>query len=257
MSNIHPSAIVSPKAELADDVTVGPFTIIEDDVIIGKGSNIASSVVLASGARLGENVTVAIGAVIGTKPQDLKFKGEKTVANIGDNTTIREYATVNRGTAQSGHTSVGRNCLLMAYSHCGHDCHIGDNVIMGNCATLAGHVEIHDFAILSGVLPVHQFVKIGAHSIIGGGFRVPQDVCPYALAAGYPLKVAGVNKIGLQRRGFTPETIKAIRQTFKLLFFAGLNTTQAVAAIKDDMEIIPEIQTILDFIAASNRGLMK
>lgn len=257
MSNIHPSAIVSPKAELADDVTVGPFTIIEDDVVVGKGTRIASSAVIASGARLGENVTIAVGAVIGTQPQDLKFKGEKTVANIGDNTTIREYATVNRGTAESGHTSVGKNCLLMAYSHCGHDCHLGNNVIMGNCATLAGHVEIHDFAILSGVLPVHQFVKIGTHSIIGGGFRVPQDICPYALVAGYPLKVSGINKIGLQRRGFAPETIKAIKQAFKLLFFSGLNTTQAVAAINDGLEIIPEIQTILDFIAASNRGLTK
>ena len=257
MSKIHPTAIVSPRAELADDVEVGPFTIIEDDVVIGKGSTIASSVVLASGARLGENVSIFSGAVVGTVPQDLKFKGEKTVANIGDKTTIREYATVNRGTAESGHTSVGKNCLLMAYSHCGHDCHLGDHVIMGNCATLAGHVEIHDYAILSGVLPVHQFVKIGAHSIIGGGFRVPQDVCPYALAAGYPLKVAGGNKIGLQRRGFKPEVINAIKQAFKLLFFSGLNTTQAVEAIKSDIETIHEIQTILDFIAASNRGLMK
>lgn len=257
MSKIHPTAIVSPRAELADDVTVGPFTIIEDDVVIGKGTTIASSAVIAAGARLGENVTIAAGAVVGTQPQDLKFKGEKTVANIGDNTTIREYATVNRGTAESGHTSVGKNCLLMAYSHCGHDCHLGDNVIMGNCATLAGHVEIHDYAILSGVLPVHQFVKIGAHSMIGGGFRVPQDVCPYALAAGYPLKVAGVNKVGLHRRGFKPEVIQAIKQAFKLLFFSKLNTTQAVEAIKNDLEIIPEIQTILDFIAASNRGLMK
>jgi len=257
MSKIHPTAIVSPKAELADDVTVGPFTIIEDDVVIGQGTTIASSAVLASGARLGENVSIFSGAVIGTVPQDLKFKGEKTQAIIGDYSTIREYATVNRGTAESGRTSVGKHCLLMAYSHCGHDCHLGDNVIMGNAATLAGHVEIHDFAILSGVLPVHQFVKIGAHSIIGGGFRVPKDICPYALAAGYPLKISGVNRVGLQRRGFKPEVIKAIRQAFKLLFNSGLNTTQAVDVIKNDMAIIPEIQTILDFIAASNRGLTK
>lgn len=257
MSEIHKTAIVSPKAELADDVVVGPFSIIEDDVIVGKGTVIDSSVVLASGAVLGENIKVSHGAVIGTKPQDLKFEGEETKAYIGDNTVIREYVTVNRGTKATGFTRVGKDCLLMAYSHTAHDCHIGDNVILANAVNLAGHIEIDDFAILGGVLPVHQFVKIGTHAMIGGGFRVPQDVCPYALMGGYPLKVVSVNKIGLKRRGFSREVLLALDQAFKILFFSGLNTTQAVERIKNEMEIIPEIQVIFDFIKRSERGLAK
>jgi len=257
MSNIHPTAIVSSKAELASDVIVGPYTIIEDDVIIDSGTQIASSVVLASGARLGKNVKIYSGVVIATQPQDLKFGGEKTIARIGDNTTIREYATINRGTVAHGESSVGSDCLLMAYSHVAHDCIIGNNVIMANSVNLAGHIEIDDFAILGGVLPVHQFVKIGAHAMIGGGFRVQQDVPPYSLTAGYPLKIVGLNAIGLKRRGFSAPTIKALQQAYKLLFFSSLNTTQAVEQIKQEVEIIPEVQIILDFISRSNRGMVK
>jgi len=257
MTDIHKTAIVSPKAELADDVTVGPYTIIEDRVVIGKGTKIDSSILLATGAVIGENVKVSHGAVIGTIPQDLKFKGEVTKAIIGDGTIIREYVTINRGTTYSYETRIGKNCLLMAYTHTAHDCILGDNVIMGNCTTLAGHIEVDEFAILSGLIPVHQFVKIGAHSMVGGGFRVPQDICPYALMAGYPLKVVGVNKVGLKRRGFSNEALKAIEQVYKFLFHSGLNTTQAVERIKNEMEIIPEIQVIFDFIKRSKRGLTK
>ena len=257
MSNIHPTAIISPGAELAENVTVGPFSIIEDNVEIGEGTKIASTALIAEGARIGRNVTVAHGAVISTVPQDLKYAGEETTAIIGDGTTIREYATVNRGTTDKRRTKIGKNCLIMAYAHVAHDCTLGDNVIMGNACTLAGHIEIGDYAILSGVLPIHQFVKIGAHSIIGGGYRVPQDVCPYAMAAGYPLKIAGLNIVGLKRRGFSTEVLKTLRKTFKLLFSSGLNTTQAVARIKDEIEIISEVRVILDFIKNSERGLMK
>jgi len=257
MTQIHQTALVSPKAELADDVTVGPYAIVEENVVIGAGSEIASSALIAGGARIGQNVKVHHGAVIGTVPQDLKFKGEATLAIIGDGTVIREYATVNRGTLDRRETKVGPDCLLMAYSHVAHDCLLGRNVIMGNAATLAGHIEIGDFAILSGILPVHQFVKVGAHAMIGGGFRIPQDVCPYALAAGYPLKVVGLNKVGLKRRGFSKETLERLEQAFKLLFFSGLNTSQAVERIKSDIEPCDEIQVILDFIAASHRGLVK
>ncbi|MBU8932758.1 MAG: acyl-ACP--UDP-N-acetylglucosamine O-acyltransferase [candidate division Zixibacteria bacterium] len=257
MSNIHPTAIVSAKAELAETVTVGPYSIVEDNVQIGEGTKIASSALIASGARIGENVTIAHGAVVSTVPQDLKFGGEETTAIIGDGTTIREYATVNRGTTDKRRSQIGKNCLIMAYAHVAHDCTLGDNVIMGNACTLAGHIEIGDYAILSGVLPVHQFVKIGAHAMIGGGFRVPQDVCPYAMAAGYPLKIAGLNIVGLKRRGFKLDTVKALREVFKLLFFSELNTTQAVDRIKEELEIIPEIQVILDFINDSKRGLVK
>ena len=256
MSNIHTTAIVSPKAELADDVTIGPHTIIEDNVVVGPGTKIASSALIASGARLGANVTVAHGAVVGTVPQDLKFGGEDSLLVVGDNTTIREYATLNRGTAERGETTVGKNCLIMAYAHIAHDCVIGNNVILANSVNLAGHIEIDDFAILGGVLPVHQFVKIGAHVMIGGGFRVQQDVCPYALIAGYPLRTVGLNALGLKRRGFAPEAVRTIKTVYKLLFFSKLNTTQAVERIKSEVEIIPEIQIILDFIGRSNRGLI-
>ena len=257
MSTIHPSAIVSPKAELADDVTVGPHTIIEADVVVGAGCRIASSVLLASGARLGERVKVSHGAVIGTEPQDLKFGGEATLAKIGDDTVIREFVTMNRGTKAHGESSLGKNCLLMAYAHVAHDCIIGDNVIMANAVNLGGHVEIDDHAIVGGMVPVHQFTKIGAHVMIGGGFRVVQDVVPYALMGGFPLKTIGLNSIGLRRRGFSAESIKLLKQTFKLLFFSELNTTQALEKIKAEVTLIPEVQRVIDFIARSNRGIAK
>ncbi|MFH1687723.1 MAG: acyl-ACP--UDP-N-acetylglucosamine O-acyltransferase [bacterium] len=257
MREIHSTAVVSPDAQLGENVVVEPFAVIEDNVEVGDGSHIGSSVLLASGARLGKNVRVFHGAAIGSVPQDLKFAGEETLAIVGDNTVVREYATINRGTAHSGQTRVGSDCLLMAYSHVAHDCSLGDNVIMGNSATLAGHIEVHDYAILSGLLPVHQFVKIGKHAMIGGGYRVPMDICPYALAAGYPLRIAGLNIVGLRRRGFSRQAINNLQQAFKLLFFGGLNTSQAVDRIKDELEQTEEIKTILDFIAASHRGLCK
>jgi UDP-N-acetylglucosamine acyltransferase len=257
MSAIHPTAIVSPKAELAEDVEVGPYTIIEENVKIGIGTRVASSALLADGAMLGNNVKVHHGAVIGTIPQDLKFGGEVTQVVIGDGTVVREYATVNRGTKAHGTTTVGRECLLMAYSHVAHDCILGNGVIMANSVNLAGHVEVGDYAIIGGVVPVHQFVKIGVHAMIGGGFRVQQDICPYALVGGYPLKVTGINTVGLRRRGFSREVIKILESTFKLLFFSGLNTSQAVEHIKSEIDLIPEVEEILDFIEKSTRGIVK
>ncbi len=257
MSNIHPTAIVSAKAELADDVSVGPYTVIEENVKIGRGTRVASHVLLASGAVIGQNVSVSHGAVIGTLPQDLKFGGEITRAVVGDNTVIREFVTINRGTKAHGEASIGKNCFLMAYTHVAHDCVVGNNVIMANSVNLAGHVEVDDFAILGGVLPVHQFVKIGAHCMVGGGFRVQQDICPFALVGGYPLKVVGINSIGLRRRGFDAKVIHTLEQTFKILFFSGMNTTQALAKIDGEIEKIPEVKTIVDFVARSDRGLVK
>jgi UDP-N-acetylglucosamine acyltransferase len=257
MRDIHSSAIVSPKAEVADNVTIGPFCIVEDGVIINEGAKLQSSVRLGTGAVIGKNVSISHGAVIGTPPQDLKFGGEATRAVIGDNTVIREYVTINRGTKAHGEASIGRDCFIMAYAHVAHDCVIGNNVILVNSVNLAGHVEIDDYAILGGVLPVHQFVKIGAHCMIGGGFRVQQDVCPYALVGGYPLKVVGINSIGLRRRGFPATTIAQLEKTFKLLFFSGLNTTQAVERINGEIEKTPEIDNILGFLSRSNRGIVK
>lgn len=257
MKQIHSTAIVSPKAELADDVVVGPHSIIEDGVIVGAGTQIASSVLLATGAVIGQNVRISHGAVIGTPPQDLKFGGEKTRAVVGDNTVIREYVTMNRGTKAHGEASIGANCFIMTYAHVAHDCIIGNNVIMANSVNLAGHVEVEDFAIIGGVVPVHQFVKIGAHCMVGGGFRVQQDICPYALVGGYPLKVVGLNAIGLKRRGFPVDSIKRLEKAFKFLFFAGLNTTQAIERIQQEVEAGQEVEHILGFIARSDRGIVK
>lgn len=257
MNNIHSTAIVSPKAELGDKITIEPYAIVEEGVVIGDDCLIKSSAVLAEGTVLGKGVRIFTGAVIGTAPQDLKFGGEKTKAIIGDGTTIREYVTFNRGTTYHNRSECGKNCLIMAYAHVAHDCLIGDNVIMANSVNLAGHVEIGDFAILGGVLPVHQFVKIGAHAMVGGGYRCQKDVIPYALIGGYPLKVVGINKIGLQRRGFTKEAIASISKAYKILFFSQLNTTQALERAKAELELTDEVKLILDFVENSDRGILK
>jgi UDP-N-acetylglucosamine acyltransferase len=257
MKNIHPSALISSKAEIADGVTIGPNSIVEDNVTVSEGSVVASSVLLASGAQLGKNVRISHGAVIGTNPQDLKFGGEITRAIIGDNTVVREYVTINRGTKAHGETSIGRDCFVMAYAHVAHDCIVGNNVILANAVNMAGHVEIHDWATIGGVVPIHQFVKIGAHCMVGGGFRVPQDICPFALVGGYPLKVVGINSIGLRRRGFSLERIRTLEQMFKILFFSGLNTSQALERINSEIEKTADVTLVLDFIAKSDRGIIK
>lgn len=257
MSDIHASAIVSPKAELADDVTIGPFSIVEDDVKIGAGCRIESNVLLASGTRLDKNVNISHGAVIGTVPQDLKFKGEMTTAEIGEGSTIREYATVNRGTDWRMKTTIGKNCLIMAYAHVAHDCDLRDHVIMANSVNLAGHIVVEEYAIIGGVVPVLQFVKIGCHSMIGGGYRVPQDVPPYSLVAGYPLTVKGLNLLGLRRRGFKREAIYALRDAYKLMFYSKLNTSQAIERIKAEVDLVPEVQHLIDFTHETKHGMIK
>jgi len=255
--DIHPTAIIHKDVKLADDVCVGPFSIINEGAEIGGGSEIGSHVLIDSGTIIGKNCKIHHGAVLGTLPQDLKFEGEKTYLTIGDGTTVREYATLNRGTKYRGKTVVGKNCFIMAYAHVAHDCLLGDHVILANSVNLAGHIEIGDFAIIGGVVPVHQFVKIGVHSIVGGGFRVQKDVCPYALVAGYPLKTLGLNRIGLQRRGFPEKTIHILEKTFRILFKSKLNTSQAIEKIKTEVEPIPEVKIIVDFIAESERGIIK
>ncbi len=254
---IHSTAIVSKKAEIAEDVEIGPYSMVKEDVIIEAGTKIHSHVLIEPRTQIGKNCQIYQGAVLGGEPQDLKFEGEKTNLRIGDNTIIREYATLSRGTKHRGETTVGNNCFLMAYAHVAHDCIIGDNVILANSVNLAGHVEIQDFAIIGGVVPVHQFVRIGVHSIIGGGFRVPMDVCPYMLAAGYPLKICGINKIGLQRRGFSPQTIELLEKANRILFRSKFNTRQALEKIRSELEMIPEVQNLLEFIEKSERGIVK
>ncbi len=256
MTKVHPSAIVASGAELADDVEVGPFTVIDDDVIMGSGCRISSSVRIHSGTRLESGVRIFHGAAIGGEPQDLKFAGEKSEVFIGENTVIREFVTVSRGTHATGRTSIGKNCMLMAYAHVAHDCSVGDNVIMANSVHLAGHVEVEDNASIGGVVPVHQFVRIGRHSFIGGGLRVPKDVPPYILAAGCPLHYCGLNSVGLRRRGFSLETRTDLKRAYQLIFQSELNVKQAVERVRAEFAHSPEVQNILDFIGKSKRGLL-
>ncbi|MDP2960247.1 MAG: acyl-ACP--UDP-N-acetylglucosamine O-acyltransferase [candidate division Zixibacteria bacterium] len=255
--NIHPTAIVDPKAELGKDISIGPYTIINEGALIGDNVQISSNVLIDTGTIIGKNCKIHHGAVLGTPPQDLKFGGEKTFLEIGENTVIREYATINRGTKHRGKVTVGSNCFIMIYAHIAHDCIVGNNVILANSVNLAGHVTIENYAIIGGVVPVHQFVKIGTHSIIGGGFRVPKDVPPYILAGGYPLRYMGLNVIGLKRRNFPENTILALKKACRILFQSRYNTTQAVKKIKEEIDPIPEIKHLIEFIEKSERGIIK
>ena len=249
-------ALVSPKAQLGDDVVVGPFTVVEDDVVIGAGTWIGPHAHIANGTRLGKNCKVFSGAAVGGPPQDLKYKGEPTTLEVGDSTVIREFVTLNRATVETGRTVIGSNCLFMAYTHVAHDCRVGNNVIMANCAPLGGHVHIGDFVIIGGLTPVHQFVHIGDHAMIGGGFRVVKDVPPYVLCGQEPLCYEGLNIIGLRRRGFTPKALEALDHTYRLIYRSNLNVSQAVARIKVEVELVPEVKNVLDFIAESKRGIV-
>ena len=257
MPEIHPTAIVDPGADLADDVVVGPCSIIENDVQIGSGTEIGSHVLIASGTRLGRRCRVAHGAVLGTVPQDLKFSGETTTLEVGDDTTIREFATLNRGTADRWVTQVGKGCLVMAYVHIAHDCRIGDHVILANAVNMAGHVAVEDYASVGGLVPIHQFVRIGRHAFVGGGYRVAKDVPPYVLASGEPLAFAGLNSVGLNRRGFSRQTVLALKRAYRIVFRCGLNVSQALERIEAELDLIPEVQQIIDFIRSSERGIIR
>jgi len=254
---IDEHAVVSPKAELGENVRIGPFAVVEEGVQIGENSSVASGARLARGTRVGRNVQIFSGAVLGTDPQDLKFEGEETFLEIGDGTVIREYATLNRGTKESWVTRVGKNCLIMAYTHIAHDCHIGDNVILANAVNLAGHVTIEDWASLGGMVPVHQFIRIGAHAFVGGGYRVVKDVPPFVLVMGEPLQFGGINLVGLRRRGFSPEQLTSIRHAYRIIYQSKLNVSQALARIREEMEMTTEIRSIVDFIEKSERGIVR
>lgn len=257
MSNqIHPTALVSNKADLGDNIIIGPYTVVEDDVVIGNGTHIGPHVYCADGARIGNDCSIHKGAVVATVPQDLKFKNEKTTFEIGNATTIREFCTLNRGTAEHMKSTVGSNCLLMAYAHVAHDCTIGNNVILANSVQMGGHVTIEDWAVVGGLTAIHQFVSIGEHAMIGGHFRVPKDVPPFILAGGAPLTYEGLNVVGLRRRGFSRETLDALLEAYHLLYLSKLNVSQATQKIKEELTLIPEIQRLLSFIERSKRGII-
>lgn len=255
-ARVHSTAIVDPDAELGAGVSVGPYSIIGPGVTIGAGSQIGPHVLVERDTTLGEDCRVAKGAVLGTEPQDMKFKGEVTHLEVGDRTVIREYASLNRGTAASGRTVVGSDCLLMAYTHVAHDCELGNHVIVSNAAQMAGHVLIEDWAIISGLVAIHQFVRIGAHAFVGGGSRIPKDVPPYCRAVGNPdPRLFGLNTVGLDRRGFSPDVRKALKKTYRVLFQSGLNISQGVARAEVEVEQIPEVRYFLRFVKDSERGI--
>jgi UDP-N-acetylglucosamine acyltransferase len=253
-STIHPTAIVSPRAELGNDVCIGPFAIVGDQVTIGDGCVIEARATLERNVRLGSQVVIGTGTVVGGDPQDLKFKGEDTWVEIGDGTRIREYTTINRGTSQSWKTTVGKGCFLMSYVHLAHDCHIGDGVIISNATQLAGHVTVEDRAILSGLVAVHQFAKIGKHAFVGGCSRVAKDVPPYIKAVGNPVKLYGLNSVGLQRSGFPDDVIRELKRAYRLFFRSELNVSQAMDRARTELRQIPEISHFLEFLEASERG---
>jgi len=255
-TTIHPTAIVSPKAKLGDNVSVGPFTIIEDDVVAGDGTSISSNAFLASGTRLGRECRVHHGAVLGSPPQDLKFRGEITTLEIGDHTVIREYVTMNRGTHDRWKTTVGNHCFLMAYAHVAHDCIVGNHVILANSVNMGGHVIIEDHAVVGGIVAIHQFSHIGCHSMIGGGFRVTKDVPPYVLAGQEPLAFSGLNIVGLRRRNFPQETLQLVEKAYQLIYYSQLNVSQALERIKKELPATEEMKHIVDFIEKSKRGII-
>jgi UDP-N-acetylglucosamine acyltransferase len=254
---IQPLAYIHPQAKIAENVVIDPFVTIHKDVVIGEGTWIGSNATIMNGARIGKNCRIFPGAVISAVPQDLKFGGEDTLVVIGDNTTIRECVTINRGTSDRKETRVGNNVLLMAYTHIAHDCVVGNNCILANGVQLAGHITVDDFAIIGGMSAVHQFVSIGAHVMISGGSLVRKDVPPYTKAGREPLSYVGINSVGLRRRGFSSEKINEIQDIYRVLFLKNSNTTKALDLVEAGFKPTEERDESINFIRNSNRGVMK
>ena len=253
----QPLAYIHPAAKIDPSVVIDPFVTIDQTVEIGEGTRIGSNVTILEGARIGKNCNIFPGAVIGAIPQDLKFRGEETTAIIGDNTTIRECVTVNRGTAAKGKTIVGSNCLIMAYSHVAHDCIVGDNVIISNASQLAGEVVVDNFAVIGGGSLIHQFCHIGPHVMLQGGALVNKDIPPYVKAAREPIAYAGVNSIGLRRRNFTNDTIREIQDIYRYLYLSSMNVSDAIERIEAELPATKERDEIILFIRNSKRGIIR
>jgi len=254
MSNLN---FIHPNAKLGANVTVSPLAFVDDNVEIGEGTWIAPNATIFAGARIGKNCKIFPGAVVAAIPQDLKFRGEESIVVIGDNTTIRECVTINRGTVDKMKTSVGNNCLLMAYAHIAHDCTVGNNVIIANSVNLAGHVDIEDWVIIEGGVGVSQFVRLGAHSFISGLTGVRKNVPPFTKAAREPLQYVGVNVVGMRRRGYSNESIQNVEDIYRTLYVKGHNVTNALAIIEHEAPAGPEKEQILDFIRNSKDGIMR
>lgn len=256
--NIHPTAIVSPEAHLGEGVEIGPYSIIGPDVHIGAHTVIAAHVVIESHTDIGERCRIFQFASLGGIPQDLKFRGEESRVVIGNDTTIREYVTINRGTSASGGvTSVGENNLIMAYCHVAHDCRLGDHIVMSNAANLGGHIAVEDWAIIGGMTGVHQFTRIGAHCIIGGASAVVKDIPPYVMASGNHARLYGLNLIGLKRRGFPETTIAALKQAYRIVFRSSLLLSVALGKVRSEVDDLPEVRHFVGFIEESERGVCR
>ncbi len=257
MSKIHKTALIGPKVELDKEVEIGPYSIIDGEVKIGEGTKIGSHVFIEGFTSIGKRCLIFTGAAIGSQSQDLKYKGEKSFVEIGDDNVIREYVTINRATGEDNVTKVGNNNFIMAYAHVAHNCCVNDGAILANEVTLAGHVNIEDKAIIGGVSAVHQFVKIGKLSIIGGCSKVVKDIIPFARADGHPTRIYGINSVGLARNKFPQEKIEALKRIFKILFRSNLNTSQAIIKIRDEFKNSEEAEYIISFIENSERGICK
>ncbi|NJD19294.1 MAG: acyl-ACP--UDP-N-acetylglucosamine O-acyltransferase [Gemmatimonadetes bacterium] len=253
---VHPPALVDPLADLGQGVTVGPWAIVGPGVRVGDGTDIGPRVLIERATTLGEDCRISNGAVLGTDPQDMKYLGEDTVLEVGPRAIIREFATLNRGTAASGRTVVGSDCLIMAYGHVAHDCTLGNHVILANSVAMGGHVVIEDWVNVGGLTGIHQFVRIGAHAFIGGASRITQDVPPYCRAVGNPASLLGLNSIGLERRGLSPEVRAALKLAYRTLFQSKLNLSQAMARVESDVPALPEVLHLLAFIRTSERGIV-
>lgn len=256
MTNIHPTAIVNNKAELGNNVTVLPYAMVEENVVIGDDCTIGPYAVIYSGARIGKRVKIHQSASVANVPQDLKFSNEESVFIIGDDTIVRESVTLHRGTVETGFSKVGKNCLLMAYSHVAHDTVVGDNCIIANGVQLAGHVILEDNVSIGGLTPVHQFCLVGRHSYVGGGFRVTQDVPPFILAASEPLKFSGLNVIGLRRKGFSNDDIAILKKAYGYIYNNSLNVSQAKKIVTEELGENHYVRELLDFLGRSKRGLI-
>ncbi|HOD36051.1 MAG TPA: acyl-ACP--UDP-N-acetylglucosamine O-acyltransferase [Syntrophales bacterium] len=258
MMNIHPAAIVDPGAQLSEGVQIGPYTVIHSDVTIGKNTVIGPHVIIDSHTDIGADCRIFQFSSIGAAPQDLKYRGEETRVIIGDRNVIREFVTINRSTtADIGMTKIGNDNLIMAYSHVAHNCRLGNFIVMANAANLAGHIDVEDFAIIGGLSGVHQFTRIGTHAFIGGASAVAQDVPPYVTVSGNRARLYGLNVVGLKRRGFSEETLKALRQTYKIIFRSALTLKKAVAIVRAEVPDLPEVRHMVEFIEGSERGVCR
>ena len=256
-AGIHPTAVIEPGTVIGSDVTIGPYTVIESDVEIGDGAIIGSHVVLGEGTRIGKNVRIFKGAAIGLEPQDKKYAGEKALTIIGDGTILREFVTVNRGTAASGATKIGANGWIMAYCHIAHDCVLGDGVTISNALAMAGHVTVGNFVTIGGVVAIHQFVRIGDYAMIGALAKLVSDIVPYALTGTEPLRVVNFNKIGLERRGFSADQVLNIKRAYKILFREELSLDDAISKLETEFPESAEVKNIVDFVKSSERGFLR